>query len=74
MGSRGTFEKFYSEGAGQGTLQFEIASDDGKVVEARVTRRAGYDWAINNRFNNRRNVQKMVNGWASEIVQQLKTS
>lgn len=69
--SREMWSDYYSEGAGSAKIRFEIIDAEGTLVVKEKNRDAGHTWQKNDRFNNRRDVRQMFDGFGRYLVKTL---
>ncbi len=62
---------YYSEGTGELTISIQIRHDDRVLLSVLDERSAGYRWERNDSFHSQRNVARVFDRWAQNLVAQL---
>ncbi len=66
--SRSAFSEYYSEGTGAMTIAIEIGHDGETQLALIDERQAGWQWERNDAFHSRRNVIRVFDRWARNLV------
>lgn len=71
--SRDAFTEYYSEGTGDLTISIDVTHDDVRLLSLIDERSAGYQWERNDSFSSKRNVSRVIDRWAHNLIAQLKS-